>query len=742
VESTGRYVMLISVHGLIRGSDLELGRDADTGGQTKYVVELARVLGTHPEVDQVDLVTQRIDDPRVDESYAAPVETLGDRARIVRVRCGPGRYQAKEKLWPYLDGFADNILHHIRSKGRAPDLIHGHYADAGYVAAQLSGVLGTPMVFTGHSLGRVKRQRLLDKGNKPESIERRYKITRRIEAEETALEFASFVVASTRQEIREQYELYDRYEPERMLVIPPGVDLDRFTPPPEPWSDRPRIEKELNRFLTDPEKPMILALSRPDPRKNIATLIQAYAENRRLRELANLVLVAGTRTNVRRMDRGPRDVLTDLLFLIDRYDLYGSVAYPKHHEADDVPDLYRLAAQRRGVFVNPALTEPFGLTLLEAAACGLPIVATADGGPQEIVEHCENGTLIDPLDAEAMGEALLHATSDRKQWRRWSENGIRGVREHYSWPVHVDKYIRAAQTVIDGTQDRRTLHVTQSPFAAADRLLVTDIDNTLTGDREGLRELLARIRDAGDQVAFGIATGRSLELTRGVLEQWEIPMPDLTITSAGSALYYGPHAVQDKGWSGHIRFRWRPELLRETLAEVPGIKLQLQEGQDEYKISYDVDPAKFPGVRDILSRLRQRRLRANVVFSHGAYLDILPIRASKGTALRYFANKWGVALDRCLVAGDSGTDEEMLTGNTLAVVVGNHDEELEKLRGAPRIYFAEQHHARGILEGIQHYRFLGDIRIPEPEAITDERNADELSAESPGRGVPAASTLP
>lgn len=742
MDPTGRYVMLISVHGLIRGSDLELGRDADTGGQTTYVVELARVLGKHPEIAQVDLVTQLVDDPRVDKSYAAPVERLGDRARIIRVRCGPGRYQAKERLWPYLDGFADNILHHIRSKGRAPDLIHGHYADAGYVAAQLTGVLGTPMAFTGHSLGRVKRQRLLDKGNKLESIERRYKITRRIEAEETALEFASFMVASTGQEIREQYELYDRYEPERMLVIPPGVDVDRFTPPPKPWSDRPRIEKELTRFLADPEKPMILALSRPDPRKNITTLVQAYAENPRLRELANLVLVAGTRTNIRKMDKGARGVLTELLFMIDRYDLHGQVAYPKQHEADDVPELYRLAAERRGVFVNPALTEPFGLTLLEAAACGLPIVATADGGPQEIIEHCENGTLIDPFDAQAMGEALLQAIDDREQWRRWSENGIRGVRQHFSWPAHVDKYMRAAQTVIDRTPDRRTLRVTQSPFAAADRLLVTDIDNTLTGDQEGLQKLLAMIREAGDRVAFGIATGRSLELTREVLDEWEIPMPDVTITSAGSAVHYGPHAVQDKGWSGHIRFRWSPELLRETLAGVRGIKIQSAEGQDEYKISYDVDPAKFPGVRYVLSRLRQRRLRANVIFSHGAYLDILPIRASKGKALRYFANKWGVALDRCLVAGDSGTDEEMLTGNTLAVVVGNHDEELDKLRGAPRIYFAEQHHARGIIEGIQQYRFLGAIRIPELEVIIDERNADELSTESPGRGVPAASTLP
>ncbi len=97
-------------------------------------------------------------------------------------------------------------------------------------------------------------------------------------------------------------------------------------------------------------------------------------------------------------------MLTDILLGIDRHDLYGRAAYPKHHRADDVPLLYRLAALSGGVFVNPALTEPFGLTLLEAAASGLPVVATEDGGPQDIIENCGNGYLVDPLDPRAWRE--------------------------------------------------------------------------------------------------------------------------------------------------------------------------------------------------------------------------------------------------------------------------------------------------------------------------------------------------
>ena len=108
--------------------------------------------------------------------------------------------------------------------------------------------------------------------------------------------------------------------------------------------------------------------------------------------------------------------------------------------------------------------------------------------------------------------------------------------------------------------------------------------------------------------------------------------------------------------------------------------------------------------------LRKRHLHANVGFSHGMYLDVLPVRASKGSAIRYLADKWGIPVDSILVAGDSGNDEEMLSGNTLGVVVGNHSPELEVLRDRERIYFAEGHYAWGILEGIDYYDFFGSIR--------------------------------
>ena len=327
------YILLISVHGLIRGHELELGRDADTGGQTKYVVELARALGKCASVAHVDIMTRRIVDPGLSTDYALREEPLSDKVRIVRIDCGDEGYIPKEQLWDSLDNFADNATSYLRELGRTPDIIHSHYADGGYVGIRLSHLLGVPLVHTGHSLGRVKRRRLLASGLSREMIEQRYHMTRRIEIEEDILGTAELVVTSTNQEIEEQYGLYNHYQPERMAVIPPGVDLARFHPAheAEPCS---RIRRELARFLSEPEKPFILALSRPDARKNIATLVEAYGESPALQQAANLVIIAGNRDEIRDMDTGAQEVLTGILLTIDQYDLYGRVAYPKHHQAD------------------------------------------------------------------------------------------------------------------------------------------------------------------------------------------------------------------------------------------------------------------------------------------------------------------------------------------------------------------------------------------------------------------------
>lgn len=145
----GLDIALISLHGLIRGENLELGRDEDTGGQIRYVLELARALGERPEIARVDLITRQVVDDRVSSDYARLEEPLSDKVFITRIPFGPKRYLSKVKLWPYMEMFVDQCLSHFQRNRSVPDVIHGHYADAGYGGAQLSRLLGVPFFLRG-----------------------------------------------------------------------------------------------------------------------------------------------------------------------------------------------------------------------------------------------------------------------------------------------------------------------------------------------------------------------------------------------------------------------------------------------------------------------------------------------------------------------------------------------------------------------------------------------------------------
>jgi sucrose-phosphate synthase len=709
-KQDGLKITLISLHGLIRANEPQLGCDADTGGQVKYVLELARELASHANVREVELLTRQIFDSKVSDDYAQTEEQISENAKIVRIPFGPRRYLKKESLWPYIEMFVDQTLVHFR-RTSIPDVIHGHYADAGMAGAQLARLLHVPFIFTGHSLGRVKSQRLSLGEAEIEALEEKYKFRARYEAEEMALETAAMVVTSTNQEVSQQYELYDHYQPSCMEVIPPGVDLDSFSPPGEGWQEPP-IAHELERFLREPHKPIILTMARPDERKNLETLVRVYGNSPELRELANLVMVLGTRDDLRALPKGQQQVINNVLHLIDLYDLYGKVAYPKQHTSADVSDLYRLATSLQGVFINPALTEPFGLTLLEAGASGLPIVATNDGGPSDIIGNCENGLLVDPLDDKAIEHALLRVLTEPQQWKQWSDNGITGTRKHYSWGNHVNRYLRDLDDILANSPMPA---LTKSPKSRRlpefDRIIITDLDNTLTGDAEGLAEFNELIREH-DHIGFGVATGRRLDSALELITELGLPQPDLMDTDTGTQLHYGEKLTPDLSWRKQIGYAWNPEKIREALDDLPGFFLQPEKHQSAFKISYEIDPESSPSLAEIKKRLREAGLRAKVVLSLGMYLDVIPVRGGSDLSMRHLLWKWGFSPEKVLVAGDSGNDAGMLLGRTLGVVVGNHSPELNRLRNHPRIYFAQASHARGIIEGIEYYQFLHNIVIP------------------------------
>ncbi|PPD79829.1 hypothetical protein GOBAR_DD23231 [Gossypium barbadense] len=485
------YIFPCSLHGLIRGENMELGRDSDTGGQVKYVVELARALGSMPGVYRVDLLTRQVASPDVDWSYGEPTEMLTPR-NSEDFMDEMGESSGACLMFSVSKLVAGN------QSGLLPSMdITRMQANS---AALLSGALNVPMLFTGHSLGRDKLEQLLKQGRlSKDEINTTYKIMRRIEAEELSLDASEIVITSTRQEIDEQWRLYDGFDPvlerklrarirrnvscygrfmPRMVIIPPGMEFHHIVPQDgdmdgevegneeHPSSPDPPIWSEIMRFFSNPRKPMILALARPDPKKNITTLVKAFGECRPLRELANLTLIMGNRDGIDEMSSTNASVLLSVLKLIDKYDLYGQVAYPKHHKQFEVPDIYRLAAKTKcacfeltfsiwslvtkllsgtqcqivGVFINPAFIEPFGLTLIEAAAHGLPIVATKNGGPVDIHRVLDNGLLVDPHDQQSIADALLKLVADKHLWARCRQNGLKNI-HLFSWPEHCKTYL-------------------------------------------------------------------------------------------------------------------------------------------------------------------------------------------------------------------------------------------------------------------------------------------------------------
>ena len=724
----GLYIQLFSIHGLIRSHDQEMGRDADTGGQVKYVLELTRALAEHEDVAQVDLVTRLIRDKTVSEDYSKDIEILSDKARIVRIQCGGRKYLRKELLWPHLEEFIDKTIKFLKKQQRTPDIFHGHYADAGYVAKELAKAFAAPFVYTGHSMGRNKKTKLLADGLSMQQINKQYKMDKRISEEEKIIEKAALIITSTQQEIEKQYGLYDNYDKGNYRVVPPGVDLETFYPyydyqfesehlPEETKQARVALLKELQRFWGVTGKPFILALCRPDHRKNITGLIEAYGTNKDLQAIANLAVFAGIRQNITEMEENERDVLTDMLLQMDRFDLYGKLAIPKKHNFEtEVPELYRICAESRGVFVNPALVEPFGLTLIEASACGLPIVATNDGGPEDIVKNCGNGILVSADNSSDIADAIKSILVDGDKWDKFSNNGITGVRNHYSWASHCHKYMMHLQEVFPELEKKwksrnkmKKNGVERPPFGkrltTSGYLMITDIDNTLVGDNDSMVRLLDLLEQHRNSIAWGVATGRSLELTIEAMTEHDIPVPDIVICSVGTEIYYGPDLRMDKGWQQHISNKWKPEQIKATLFDLDFLNFQEAEGQRAHKISYYMEDK--PGyLEEIQRRLEREKLPCQVIYSHGQFLDILPQRASKGKAINYLKYKYEFPSSKVMVAGDSGNDEDMIVGNNCGLVVGNHSEELKTLLGKPRVFFSDKEYAAGIIDGLVHYGFI------------------------------------
>ncbi len=235
------------------------------------------------------------------------------------------------------------------------------------------------------------------------------------------LQTADVIIESTQHAIDTQYALYDHVKSAKFKVIPPGVNLEIFYPfyrldmPSFKMSIEQeqaiyRVNSDIERFLFNPAKPLILSIGRADKRKNFEAIIQSYGQDKELQAMANLAIFAGVRKDISQMPEDEQDILKNLLLLLDKYDLYGKMAIPKKNDPKlEVPEIYRIVARKKGVFINATPGENFGLTIVEAAACGLPVIASPTGGPKEILEQIENGLLVDVENPES------HCRGDSKK---------------------------------------------------------------------------------------------------------------------------------------------------------------------------------------------------------------------------------------------------------------------------------------------------------------------------------------
>ena len=719
-------IALINIHGLVKGTGLEIGRDADNGGQTKYVYELAEFLSRHKDVQQVHLFTRLIDDKNLSSEYAVPIEIVNEKFDIRRIPFLGKKYRPKEQLWAGLDAYVNGVVQHIKLHDIFPNWIHSHYGDAGYVASELSTILNIPFAHTGHSLGFYKQKKLQESGMLEEERERKFKFKERIAAEEKTLELSEFIVTSTEQEI-ETYKPYGNFNLGKYHAIPPGIDTTKFVPyyHLEEDFDKQMEEKQrkywvsetISKFLTNPHKPIILALSRPDRHKNLHTLIDVYGKDKELQSIANLVIFAGIRKDISQMPESEKDVLTDLLLLMDKYDLYGKMAIPKKHDVEnEVSIIYRYAAEKRGVFVNLALHENFGLTIIESASSGLPVVVTKNGGPSEIIPTCQNGELVNPLDEDEIKKSLRNILTNENLWKYYSNNGAINIQKHYSWLSHVNQYVGLVNEnlLLSSGSGIKKQHYPNINIERLKRkvenLLVSDIDGTLIEPKlnnPGLKELKTYLTNHTEKMAFALASGRNVNLVKKVIEEEQLPLPDFIICSVGTEIYYtnGKDYILDKGWSTFLAGRWKREDIVNRLKGIPWIKMQEEVAQNPFKISYYYDKEKY-NHEQLIKVLGTGWYKVNIIPSNGEFLDFLPKRASKGNAIKFLCHKWAIPLSSVIAAGDSGNDIDMFRSSVKGIIVGNRSVELAEYKTTKKIYVAKSSASSGILEGLKHYKII------------------------------------
>jgi sucrose synthase len=379
------------------------------------------------------------------------------------------------EIWPYLEQFSIEAERELLAElsGR-PDLIIGNYSDGNLVASLMSQRLGITQCNIAHALEKTK---YLYSDLYWQENEAQYHFSSQFTADLIAMNTADFIITSTYQEIAGtnesagQYESYslfsmpglyrvvhgiDIHDP-KFNIVSPGADADVYFS----YADKARrlshlipeieelvfgqeIHSDRRGVLSESDKPILFTMARMDHIKNITGLVDWYANNEALRKEANLLIVSGHINPDLSSDAEERKQVQLMHSLMDQHKLDGQVRWLGIHlDKTLAGELYRFIAETRGAFVQPALFEAFGLTVIEAMSSGLPTFATCFGGPLEIIEDGISGFHIDPTHGDAaatrMADFFLRCREQSGYWEQLSSGGLKRVEARYTWKKYAER---------------------------------------------------------------------------------------------------------------------------------------------------------------------------------------------------------------------------------------------------------------------------------------------------------------
>lgn len=386
----------------------------DTGGQTIYVLQLAKALAKRNI--KVDIVTRQFENlPGEEEVF--------ENVKIVRIPCGTNQFVPKEKLYELMPEMVENLVKHIEKKGKQYDIIHSHYWDGGYAGYLLSKMLDIPHVHTPHSLGKLKKLEMQVEKVPPTKLKPMYRYHVRIAIEQKIMTKAHAVVViceTSRIQILEHYIV----DFEKIHVIYPGIDTQNFN------TKKNNVDKRLNLLQNS-----VLTVSRLVPAKGIDRLIEALSL---IKNKIDFHLYIGAELGESKSQE-ELETRENLQTLIKRYKMTKMVTFIGHVPHDSVlPAYYRHAS----VFVLASRYEPFGLTTLEAMACGAPPIVSHVAGSKEVIVDGLNGFIVDSGNRKALADTIHKLLKDSKLQTKIAQNAAFTVQEHYSWDKIVEKFIQ------------------------------------------------------------------------------------------------------------------------------------------------------------------------------------------------------------------------------------------------------------------------------------------------------------